>query len=73
MTIIDLVTSANIGNAAIDALVEAFQQRQDERALDEISQNARRGLAQLVGTRDNVRRIQDRRGAKAKIGHPRGV
>ncbi len=52
ITIIDLVTSANTGNAAIDALIEAFQQWQDEQALDEISQNARRGLAQLVGTRD---------------------
>ena len=53
LTIIDLVTSANTGNAAIDALIEAFQQWQDEQALDEISQNAKRGLAQLVGTRDN--------------------
>jgi site-specific DNA recombinase len=53
ITIIDLVTSANTGNAAIDALIEAFQQWQDEQALDEISQNAKRGLAQLVGTRDN--------------------
>jgi hypothetical protein len=52
ITIIDLITSANTGNAAIDALIEAFQQWQDEQALDEISQNAKRGLAQLVGTRD---------------------
>jgi hypothetical protein len=53
ITIIDLMTSANTGNVAIDALIEAFQQWQDEQALDEISQNAKRGLAQLVGTRDN--------------------
>src|SRR5690606_30453494 len=53
ITILDLVTSANTGNAAIDALIEAFQQWQDEQALDEISQNAKRGLAQLVATRDN--------------------
>lgn len=53
ITLIDLMTSANTGNAAIDALIEAFQQWQDEQALDEISHNARRGLAQLVGTRDN--------------------
>lgn len=53
ITLIDLVTSANTGNAAIDALIEAFQQWQDEQLLDEISQNARRGLAQIVGTRDN--------------------
>lgn len=52
ITIIDLMTSANTGNAGMDALIEAFQQWQDEQALDEISQNAKRGLAQLVGTRD---------------------
>ena len=53
VTVIDLVTSANTGNTAINALIEAFQQWQDEQALDEISQNAKRGLAQLVATRDN--------------------
>jgi DNA invertase Pin-like site-specific DNA recombinase len=53
VTIIDLVTSANTGNTAIDALIEAFQQWQDEQLLDEISQNCKRGLAQLVATKDN--------------------
>lgn len=53
VTIIDLVTSATTGNSGMDALIEAFQSWQDEQALDEISQNAKRGLAQLVGTRDN--------------------
>jgi DNA invertase Pin-like site-specific DNA recombinase len=53
ITIVDLVTSANTGNAAVDALIEAFQQWKDEQDLEEISQNAKRGLAQLVGTRDN--------------------
>ena len=52
ITIIDLITSANTGNAAIDSLIEAFQQWQDEQLLDEISHNAKRGLAQLVGLRD---------------------
>ena len=52
ITLIDLVTSANTGNAGVDALIEAFQQYQDELALDEISANARRGLAQLVSMRD---------------------
>ena len=52
ITIIDLLTSANTGNAGIDLLIEAFQQWQDEQLLDEISQNSRRGLAQLVGLRD---------------------
>ncbi|MEQ8673715.1 MAG: recombinase family protein [Aggregatilineales bacterium] len=53
ITLIDLMTSANTGNAAVDALIEAFQQWKDEQDLEEISQNAKRGLAQLVGTRDN--------------------
>ncbi|MCI0712905.1 MAG: recombinase family protein [Chloroflexi bacterium] len=53
ITIIDLLTSANTGNAGIDALIEAFQSWQDEQLLDEISQNAKRGLAQLVATRDD--------------------
>jgi DNA invertase Pin-like site-specific DNA recombinase len=52
LTIVDLVTSANTGNAATDWLIEAFQQWQDEMLLDDISDNARRGLAQLVATRD---------------------
>lgn len=52
ITLVDLVTSANTGNAAIDGLIEAFQQWQDEQALDEISHNAKRGLAQLISTRD---------------------
>lgn len=53
ITIIDLVTSANTGNPAVDGLIEAFQLWKDEQDLDEISHNARRGLADLVGTRDN--------------------
>ncbi len=52
VTLIDLVTSANTGNAGIDAIIEAFQQWKDEQDLEEISQNARRGLAQLVSMRD---------------------
>lgn len=53
ITIIDLLTSANTGNPGIDALIEAFQSWQDEQLLDEIGENARRGLAQLVATRDD--------------------
>ncbi len=53
ITIIDLVTSANTGNPGIDALIEAFQSWQDEQLLDEISENVKRGQAQLVSTRDN--------------------
>jgi hypothetical protein len=45
-------TAANTGNVAVDALIEAFQQWKDEQELEEISTNAKRGLAQLVGLRD---------------------
>jgi hypothetical protein len=51
------VTSANTGNPGIDALIEAFQSWQDEQLLDEISENVRRGQAQLVATRDDDPRI----------------
>jgi len=53
ITIIDLLTSANTGNPGIDALIEAFQSWQDEQLLDEISENVKRGEAQLVATRDD--------------------
>lgn len=53
ITIIDLLTSANTGNLGIDALIEAFQSWQDEQLLDEISENVKRGQAQLVATRDD--------------------
>lgn len=53
ITIIDLVTSANTGNPGIDALIETFQSWQDEQLLNEISQNVKRGQAQLVATRDD--------------------
>jgi hypothetical protein len=53
ITVVDLVTAANTGNAGIDSVIEAFQSWQDEQLLDEISRNVRRGQAQLVGTRDD--------------------
>ena len=53
ITIVDLVTSATTGNAGMDALIEAFQQYQDELLLDEISSNVKRGMAELVSKRDN--------------------
>ena len=53
ITIVDLITSANTGNPGIDALIEAFQSWQDEQLLDEISENVKRGQAQLVATRDD--------------------
>lgn len=52
ITIVSLITTTETGNASLDAVIEAFQHMQDEQLTDEISQNARRGLAQLVGLRD---------------------
>lgn len=59
ITIVELITSANTGNAAIDALIEAFQQWQDEMLLDEISNNAKRGLADLVTLTDTDPRFRE--------------
>lgn len=52
LTLISLVTSGETGNPLIDGVLEAFQQYQDQQAVDEISDNTRRGLAQLVRMRD---------------------
>lgn len=51
LTIVALQSSST-GNAAMDALLEAFQQWQDQQLLSEISDNARRGLAEIVSLRD---------------------
>ncbi len=53
ITIINLIPSIETGDAKIDALFEVVQQYQDEKALEEISDNSRRGLAELVSLRDN--------------------
>ncbi len=53
ITIVNLMPSLETGDAKIDALFEVVQQYQDEKLLEEISDNARRGLAELVSLRDN--------------------
>jgi hypothetical protein len=53
ITIVSLISSIETGDAKIDALFEVFQQYQDEKLLEEISDNSRRGLAELVSLRDN--------------------
>jgi DNA invertase Pin-like site-specific DNA recombinase len=53
ITIIDLVTRGDTGDPGLDTLIEAFYQWQDQNLLDEISENVRRGLADVVGLRDN--------------------
>jgi DNA invertase Pin-like site-specific DNA recombinase len=53
ITIVSLISSIETGDAQIDALFEVVQQYQDEKLLEEISDNSRRGLAELVSLRDN--------------------
>ena len=53
ITIVDLVPLAETGNPGMDAMIEAFQAWQDQNLLDEISQNVKRGLADVVRLRDN--------------------
>lgn len=52
ITIMNLVPSLETGDATLDALFEVVQQYQDEKLLQEISDNSRRGLAELVSLRD---------------------
>jgi hypothetical protein len=53
ITIIDLITTGDTGDAGMNALIESFQNYHDQKLLDEIGENSRRGLAQLVSLRDN--------------------
>ncbi len=52
LTIVSLVPIVETGNSGLDALIETFYEYQDQQLLQEISDNARRGLAQLVSLRD---------------------
>lgn len=53
LTIIDLTAKNETGDTGADAVLEAFQEWQDEKFLDDASQNASRGLAEIVSLRDN--------------------
>lgn len=52
LTLISLITQGETGDEGLNALLESFQQYQDEKALLEISENSKRGLTQLVSLRD---------------------
>lgn len=52
ITIVNLVPQASTGDAAVDAMLDAMQQLQDEKLLEQISKDSKRGLADLVGIRD---------------------
>jgi hypothetical protein len=52
VTIVSPIPLVETGNAGLDTLIESFYEYQDEQLLREISDNARRGLAQLVTMRD---------------------
>ena len=53
ITIVNLIAGMETGDAKMDVFLEVFQQFQDEKLLEEISDNSRRGLAELVSLRDN--------------------
>lgn len=52
ITIVSLTAGAETGDAALDMVIESVQQLQDQRYIDQLSEDSRRGLAQLVGLRD---------------------
>jgi DNA invertase Pin-like site-specific DNA recombinase len=52
LMVISLVNSLETGDAALDGVLTSIQRLQDQRALDEISRDAKRGLAELVSLRD---------------------
>lgn len=53
ITIIPLIASVETGDPSINALFEVVQALQDEKLLQEQSDNTRRGLADIVTLRDN--------------------
>jgi hypothetical protein len=53
ITLIGLMNNPSTGDLGIDMLLESFYDWKSERLLDDISMNARRGLADLVGLRDD--------------------
>lgn len=53
ITIVPLVAGIETGDPAMDALFEMFQAAQDEKMLQEQSDNTRRGLSDIVTLRDN--------------------
>jgi hypothetical protein len=52
ITVIDL-SRGGTGDTGVDAVLEAFQEWQDETFLDDSGQNSSRGLAEIVSLRDN--------------------
>lgn len=51
--IISLIAGVSTGDPAADAMLEIFEQYRDEKLLDDIAEQSRRGLADLVSMRDN--------------------
>jgi hypothetical protein len=52
ITIVNLITAGETSDPGVNALIESFQHYQDEKQIDEISENVRRGLTQVVSLRD---------------------
>jgi len=53
IVIVSLVAGVSTGDPAVDAMLEMFEQYRDERLLDDIAEQSRRGLADIVGMRDD--------------------
>lgn len=53
LTIVSLTPVVETGNAALDSMIEAFTEFNDEQLLKAISEDAKRGLARIVGMRDD--------------------
>ncbi len=52
VTIVPLTPIVETGDPGLDSLMESFHEYQDEKRLEEISEDAKRGLAELVTLRD---------------------
>lgn len=53
LTIVSLTPVVETGNPAMDAMIEAFYEFNDEQLLKAISEDAKRGLARIVSLRDD--------------------
>lgn len=53
LTIVSMIASIETGDPALNAMIESVQQLQDEKLLQEQSDNTKRGLSDVVTLRDN--------------------
>ena len=53
ITLVNLIPIIETGDAALDSVIESVYELQDQKLLDEISTNSKRGLADIVSLRDD--------------------